>query len=180
MGQRLNTGTGRADWSRSASAGAIMNLRAIIRPALVAVSLVALAGPASASYEPTGTVSVSNPAPAPGGALTVTGSGYAPLSQVTITIGAAQTVLSTVMTTADGSFSTSVTIPATLTGTQTLTATGLNPVGSTRVLAATLNVGGTPLPATGSDTTVLLVAGAVVVAVGAGLVVTSRRRTSVG
>jgi len=156
-----------------------MNLRSFLRPVLAAACLLAVASPAAASYEPTGTVTVSHTAPAPGAAITVTGSGYAPLSQVTITIGTAQTVLSTVMTTADGSFSTSVTIPASLAGSQTLSATGLNPVGSTRVLAATLNVGGTPLPATGSDTTVLLVAGAVVVAVGAGLVVTSRRRTPV-
>lgn len=99
-------------------------------------------------YEPIGPVAVSDSTPTAGGSVGVSGSGYAPGSEVRITIESRSALLATVTADATGAFVATVTIPAALSGTHTIKSTGIAPDGSVRVLATVVTVSAPGLPAT--------------------------------
>ncbi|MEZ5207939.1 MAG: DUF4012 domain-containing protein [Acidimicrobiales bacterium] len=148
--------------------------RLLIALAALFAGVFALAAPASAQYDPA-VLSVSPANVAPGGDVTVSGSGCASGDAVTIAVAGAST---TTTAGAGGAFSATVKAPSTA-GTYTVTATC-----GVEVLSATLTVGAATtgsgaLPVTGSSSTGPLAAGAIVlVAAGAALVAVSRRRSS--
>jgi hypothetical protein len=120
-----------------------------------------------AQYTPSGPLKVSSLNPQPGAAVTVAGDGFAPDSEVRVTIESTPVLLAT--TTADGSgaFSISVTIPAAFSGSHRLVATGTDADGSVRLLATSIIVGvpatdtllQSDAPIVGSDPFVLALAG---------------------
>jgi hypothetical protein len=116
-------------------------------PALMALTaLLLLPGAALAQqYEgETDTLDVSTLEPAPGEAVTISGSGFAPGSEVTITIESTPQTLTTVSADADGAFTATVQIPTDLSpGSHTLKATGVTPDGATLVLSTEVTVAGT-------------------------------------
>lgn len=76
-----------------------------------------------------------------GEAVQVSGSGFAPGSNVSITLESTPVLLRTVTTDGAGAFSTTVEIPrGTTPGRHTLKATGANPAGGLRVLTLEVNV----------------------------------------
>ncbi|MBW3557406.1 MAG: hypothetical protein KY454_10785 [Actinobacteria bacterium] len=120
----------------------------------------------------------------PGEPITVTGGGFASNSNVTIRFDTA--VLGTTVTRDNGTFTTTVTIPANASpGSHTLTAVGTAPNGATRRLTSTIEVlgvaaarGGT-LPRTGLASTLPLALGGVgLLGIGTLAVVAARRRRS--
>jgi len=88
---------------------------------------------------------------APGDTVDVAGAGYLPGSTVTVVVYSTPTVLDSLATVADGSFDTSVTLPAGLpAGVHTLVATGVDRNGDTWTLTQTITAravgtGGAPL-----------------------------------
>ena len=122
---------------------------------------------------------------APGGSLTLTGTGFGPGTTVTGVAYSDPVVLGRATATSTGTVSLRVTIPSTLpAGTHTLQLQGVDPSGDRRVLSATVQVTssattarGTPtggLPRTGQQTRdLLLIAGALL---GAGLLVEGTRQ----
>jgi titin len=122
-----------------------------------------------------------------GKTMVVSGTGYQPLSTVTVLIYSSPQVLTTVVTDASGNFTVTVTVPAGLTaGQHTLVASGVDTLGNARftTLAVTVSASGvatvaTPkLAATGADVTAPLLGGLAALAVGGGLIVASRRRSA--
>jgi hypothetical protein len=109
----------------------------------------------------------------------LSGSGYAPNSAVSLYIYSTPTLLGTVTTDAQGSFATTVTIPATLApGTHHLVSAGVDPSGNVRYLRSDVTVT-TPsgqLAWTGFETTPVVLAGGLAVLLGIVLVVVTRRR----
>jgi len=103
-------------------------------------------------YPPSaGDLAVSTAEAGPGDEVTVAGDGYAPNSDVTITFESVPVTLAVVRADAAGRFTTRVRIPADATpGTHTLRATGVDPQGRPRVLAATINIRGGPAGTTNS------------------------------
>lgn len=95
-------------------------------------------------YPPSsGGLTVSASDVSPGAEVTVSGGGYGPNSEVTITFESAPVVLGVVRVDASGQFTTRVRIPVDATpGTHTLRATGAGAQGGPRVLTATINVVG--------------------------------------
>ena len=140
---------------------------------------------------------VSDPQPGAGESLTVSGTGYAPNSQVTVTITAgdntgstlaAGDVIASVTTTTDatGSFTVTISVPAgTPAGTYVLTASGVDPSGAPRVERTTIEVqapgsgGGGGLPFTGSSSGRSVWLALALLAVGTATVVAVRQRRSV-
>ena len=111
--------------------------------------------------------------------MTLTGTGYAPNSTVSLYIYSTPTLLATVQTNGTGSFSKVVTIPANLApGAHHLVSAGVDPSGNPRYLTSAVSVAqatGT-LAWTGFETLPVLLGGVLTVAVGAGLVLVGRRR----
>lgn len=150
----------------------------------VFVTLGSLAGTASAQQYPaeTGNLQTDKTVVRPGEPITVTGGGFARNSTVTITFDTV--VLGTTVTRSDGTFSTTVTIPANATpGRHTLAAVGTAPNGASRRLTSSIEVLGTTaqrggiLPRTGNGLTPPLAASAVLLlGVGSVAVVATRRR----
>lgn len=133
---------------------------------------------------PAGSGSLSTPSGAVGGlaqgsSVTLTGSGYAPNSTVSVYIYSTPTLLGTAVTDGTGSFSKAFTIPATLApGSHHLVSAGLDPSGNLRYLTTAVTVAqakGT-LAWTGFETLPVLGAGVLAVALGVGLIVVARRR----
>lgn len=143
-----------------------------------------------AQYEPIGPVTLSSTTPTAGGPLTVSGSGFAPNSDVQIIIESDPILLATVTADGSGAFSVEVTIPASLSGEHLIIATGIDPAGSVRVLGTTVVIAPAPtVPATstgaapeisrpGSDPVVFAVAGAGIVILTGVLLLATRRRES--
>lgn len=150
----------------------------------VFVTLVSLAGTAYAQQYPaeTGNLQTDKTAVRPGEPITVTGGGFAPNSTVTIIFDTQ--VLGTTVTRPEGTFSTTVTIPANATpGRHTLAAVGTAPNGAARRLTSSVEVLGTAaqrggtLPRTGNGLTPPLAASAaLLIGVGSVAVVATRRR----
>jgi hypothetical protein len=119
---------------------------------------------------------------AAGKTMTVSGSGYAPGSTVTVLIYSEPQVLTTVVADASGNFTVTVTVPAGLAaGTHTLVASGVDTNGVARyvTLPVTVTAAGTAqLAYTGADVVLPAIGGLVAVAVGGGLIVASRRRSA--
>ena len=79
----------------------------------------------------------------PGKTVTVTGSGYAPFSTVTLAIYSTPQVLTTVVTDASGNFTATVTVPAGLAaGSHTLVASGVDSSGALRYVNLAVTVHG--------------------------------------
>jgi titin len=116
---------------------------------------------------------------APGNKVTVTGTGYAPGSSVSVVIYSTPQVLTTVVADASGNFTVEVTIPAGLAaGSHTLVASGVDANGVLRyvTLPVTVTSAGTAtLAYTGADVTLPAIGGLAAVALGAGLLVARRR-----
>ena len=112
---------------------------------------------------------------------TLTGTGFAPGTPVTIAIYSTPTVLTTTVSDADGAFSVEVTIPDGLSGGHTFVATGAAPGGGTRTLTLPVTVSLTDpgLADTGMSYLPLIVTvvlGSVLLAAGATALVWLRRR----
>jgi hypothetical protein len=116
---------------------------------------------------------------APGKTVTVSGSGYAPNSTVTLAIYSTPQVLTTVVTDASGNFTATVTVPAGLeAGNHTLVASGVDSSGTVRYvnLAVTVSSSGkATLAYTGVDVALPSVVGLGAVFLGVGLIVVRRR-----
>ena len=146
----------------------------------VLVALVAFAGPANA-YPPgtLPTTSVSNQTPTAGSSIRFCGSGFQPGETVAITLGT--TAQPSVVADSSGSFCTTVVLGATLTGTQTLTATGLTSgaTSSLTIRIAGASAGTTPsggLAFTGAAVIGIGALGGLLLIGGATMVLASRRR----
>jgi hypothetical protein len=116
---------------------------------------------------------------APGEALLIKGSGYAPYSSVTITIYSSPQVLATVQADGQGAFEQSVTVPVGLTGNHSFVAAGVDKDGNVRALRLDLTVaastGSGSLPITGPAVLWLLVGGLVLTAAGVAMRVVPRQ-----
>jgi hypothetical protein len=116
---------------------------------------------------------------APGKKVTVTGTGYAPGSSVSVVIYSAPQVLTTVVADASGNFTVEVTVPADLAaGSHTLVASGVDANGVLRYVTLPVTVtsaGSAQLAYTGADVLVPALGGLAAVVVGAGLIVVRRR-----
>jgi LPXTG-motif cell wall-anchored protein len=138
-----------------------------------------------------------------GAKLDVSGRGFDPGSEVTLTLHSAPVVLGTVSAGDDGRFTTTVTIPVIEPGDHVLTADGVDALGQPLTLQAAVTVtpdpamsgtkpivtgstGAAPsddpssgsLPKTGADPAGPLLAGLLLVVLGSGICVTRRRRLS--
>lgn len=112
----------------------------------------------------------------PGSTMTLSGSGYAPGSTVTVLIYSSPQVLTTVVADSSGKFTVTVTVPAGLeAGNHTLVASGLDPSGVVRYVTLPVTVAGS-LAYTGFDVALPLTGGLIALGVGAALMVVSRRR----
>jgi hypothetical protein len=111
--------------------------------------------------------------------ITITGSGYAPNSLVTILVYSEPQVLTSVWTDSTGSFTVEVTVPAGLpAGQHTLVAAGVDPNGVMRYLTlpVTVTEGTAVLAYTGADIALPAFGGLAALAVGGGLLFAGRRR----
>jgi hypothetical protein len=94
--------------------------------------------------EPDGTLTAPPGATTPeaGETITISGSGFAPNSEVTLVIYSSPQPLGTAITDQAGTFSKAVTIPSGLTGSHTITSIGVDPDGVARVLALGVTITG--------------------------------------
>jgi hypothetical protein len=125
---------------------------------------------------------VSDSPVAPGKKITLSGTGYAPFSEVVVAIFSEPQVLTTVVTDANGAFTVEVTVPEGLAdGEHTLVASGVDALGNVRTLTLPVTVSGgkAALAVTGADIAVPLTIGLVLLGAGAGLLFVSRRRSAV-
>ena len=150
--------------------------------AVFGLAALAFAGTAGADpYPPTSVSSSSSTAPV-GGTVTVSSDGWAPGSQVTITLDSVPVVLGTLTADANGHIQGTFTIPAgTALGAHTIVSSGTDPSGAPRTLSQALTVvpaaGGPSLAFTGgSGSGRLAVAGVIAVLLGALLVGVARKR----
>ena len=120
---------------------------------------------------------------APGKTMTISGSGYAPNSTITLAIYSTPQVLTTVVTDASGNFTATVTVPAGLeAGSHTLVASGVDSSGNVRYvnLAVTVSSSGAQdatLAYTGADIALPSIVGLSAVSLGGGLILVRRRAT---
>jgi hypothetical protein len=128
------------------------------------IAVVAFAGPANADYSPHATVSVSNEAPAAGSSITFSGSGFTAGEKVTLKLDNGFQ-FNSVFANASGAFSEIITLPAGVTGTHTIVATGTT---SGRTASLKIQVGGVGASAgTTSSGSGLAFTGADVIGIGA-------------
>lgn len=166
--------------------------RALARRMLIALcasgvlALFALGGTAS-GYPISGGLNVSDTSVKPGGTVQVSGDGFTPGTPIDIEIFSAPTLLKTVDADGAGSFSTSVTIPTSISpGSHTLSATGGAPSGDTLTLSAEITVEGEggggsssssgPLAFTGASIGAMAGVALAGIAVGTLFVIATRRR----
>jgi LPXTG-motif cell wall-anchored protein len=159
------------NWGFDSEASALITAPAMTVPAAVPTKSADLTMPAGASSSV-----------AAGKTITVTGTGYAPGSTVTLAIYSTPTVLTTVVADANGAFTVTVTVPAGLAaGKHTLVAAGVDDLGNARYVNLEVTVtsgGGVRLANTGADVTVPALGGIAVLGLGAGLIVAARRRSN--
>lgn len=167
-------------------------MRRFMTASLLAVAMLALAAaPALAQDDyppdPGPTAAVSDIVVVPGEAITVVGDGWQPGSTVTIDLGGA--VLGTAPVGQDGTFSTTVTIPAnTRPGAHTLRISGTGADGQPRTVTIAITVvetagvgtpgvtPGTGLPTTGGQPLLALFAATGLLVTGSAAVLVARRR----
>jgi hypothetical protein len=158
---------------------------------ILGLMLFAFSAPAFAgTYPPAGPTAVANSAVVgPGGTLTLTGQSWLPGSQVTLTLFSAPVDLGTATVAADGTWSKTVTIPAsTPPGNHSIVIKGLDANGqpATQTVALTINAAGSSaVPSsssafafTGSNAVGMTFIGAAVLMVGAVLAIITRRRNT--
>jgi hyaluronoglucosaminidase len=162
--------------------------RLLVGAALGVLASIALAAPTSAAAEPTyppsvGGLTVSATTVAPGGSVTVTGSGFMAGSTVTVTVTNGGVVVASFTVTANSAGVVSASLALTASGTNTITLTGVDPNGAARVLVSTVFVvpsaasgSGSGLPNTGASIGTPLALGGVLILSGAGVVLATRRR----
>jgi len=121
-------------------------MRRAIAAATGLLLLVLAAQVAIAQYTSAGPLTLSTYQPLPGGILTVSGTGFAIDSIVYVTLESQPRLLATVTANASGDFAVVVAIPASYSGQHALLATGIDPSGSERVLASTIQVGSASVP----------------------------------
>ncbi|MEJ5255106.1 MAG: carboxypeptidase-like regulatory domain-containing protein [Acidimicrobiales bacterium] len=147
----------------------------------LALLVVAPAAQAQPGYEGGTTLTVSDPSPGCGSSVTLTGTGFKPNAEVTLTEQGGG-VVGTATTDASGSFSFVWVIPQPCTaGTVVITASD-----GTTVMGVSITIGagsgGTSAPATlprtGSDSANLLRAGVLLIAAGGLLVLATRKRAA--
>lgn len=130
-----------------------------------------------------GVISLSADSVVAGGQVTVSGEGFEAGLELVLELRSTPVQVGTVTVAADGTFRLAVTIPAsTPAGEHTLAAIqpdGAEATAALTVLAASSSGGGGQLGATGADPTPYLVLAALLLTLGAALVVTRRRRTRV-
>lgn len=119
----------------------------------------------------------------PGQSITVSGTGYAPFSTVTVLVYSSPTVLGTAVADENGAFTFTGTLPAGLAaGSHTLVAAGIDVDGNPRYLTQAITVGADTdsggLAYTGADIALPLAGGAAALLLGGGLLVASRRRAN--
>jgi hypothetical protein len=148
------------------------------------IAVVTFAGSANAvgPYTIQPTVSVSNQAPAAGSSITFSGSGFAAGEKVTISLDNGKQFPS-VFANASGAFSETITLPAGVTGTHTITATGTTSGHSASIKIQVAGVGasggttasGSGLAFTGASVIGIIALG-VLLLVGGGLMLLAGRR----
>ncbi len=138
-------------------------------------------------------VTVSDPTPTAGQTLTVTVGGWQPLSSVTLSMGGLS--LGTFQANAQGVVTATFTLPAGVTGSQTLVFSGVDGSGSPRTVSQALTIAATNagggggagaggagggaggfLPRTGSEAMSLFTVGGMLVVVGGAAAVATRKR----
>jgi LPXTG-motif cell wall-anchored protein len=154
----------------------------LLRLAIGAFVIAAPLTIATAAYATTyssPSVSASTTTPAPGGSLTVTGTGFMPNSAVVVEIHSAPVVLANLTSDANGDASSSVTVPSSFSAgsSHTITLTGVDPSSASHVDSLSIVLAGSSsLPSTGVQVLSESALGAVLVGFGAFLVFVSRRR----
>ena len=150
------------------------------RVVLIMVALAAVLLPSAALATPyaSGSIAVSDSSPIVGGQVTVSGTGFAPNSNVEVFLRPSGQRLATTTADAAGAVSVSVTIPAGTTGSVTLELVGLDAAGNPLVRSVGLTIVDSNLPATGSSNAPVLVAALVAAAAGGVLLVMARLRRS--
>lgn len=128
---------------------------------------------------------------APGEPVSVSGDGYKPNSSVSIEFRSAPVVVGSATTNAQGSFSTTITIPSTASaGQHTIAAVGVNANGTAREETAAITISapasadraradaaGSTLPRTGTAIALYTIIGLALIAVGVFAVMAVRRRS---
>ena len=162
-----------------------MRLRAIIALAVAALGMFFVVPAASATaYPPTTcpSLSVSTTNPQPGETITLSSSGMPANAHVKIYLHSDPILLKTVTTDASGSFTTTVTLPAGLTGTHTIVAVPDKPMApgcpppsvTITIQSHGKNPGGTSF--TGVDILAMLLGAAVLLGIGVALNRSGKRR----
>lgn len=151
--------------------------RSLALVGIAVTALLLLAPAASAQYVDDGTITIDDPNPDPGGAITVTGNGCVPGASVTVTItqGGQTVVIGTATAGATGGYSVNGSVPDNfVAGTAVISDTCGN--------SLTITIGGVSgtvtLPRTGSNTGTLWRIAVALVAAGGVLVLTARKRTA--
>lgn len=129
------------------------------------------------------TLSISTTKPFAGQTITVAGAAFAPNRALTLTLHPASTVLANVTTDANGAFSTKVTIPANVTGTQTIaTSAGASAAGcplgpiTIQIASVVTTPPSSPLASTGVDVLAAVVVALVLICGGLMLTRGGRRQ----
>lgn len=156
--------------------------------AIAMAATLSMAGGAMAQYGGSG-LSVSSTSVEPGGSITLSGGGFAPNADITITLESDPVTLERTAADSSGFFEETVKIPSgTPPGTHTLKASGRAEGGGTQVLSTQIvlraaggasAVGGGELPFTGTDVTLFTAVAAGLAAIGSALWQTGRRRQRV-
>jgi hypothetical protein len=152
--------------------------------AAVSVLGLAFATPAFAYVPNAPAVTASLSSVGPGGSLTVSGDGFVPNSSIVVTLHSAPVTLAVATADPTGAFSVNVTIPSdTVPGTHVIVATDPDGDSASTDLVVTgtaVSVAASPsLPFTGADIAALTGVGAIALALGGMLILTSRRRRRV-
>ena len=162
-----------------------MRVRAILALAVAAFGMFFFVPAAGATaYPPTTcpSLSVSTTNPTPGETITISSSGLPPHSNVRIELHTDVVVLKTVETDANGSFTTTVTLPAGVTGTHTIVAVPDKPMApgcpppSVTINIQNGNPGGGGTSFTGVDVLAMVLGAAALLAIGVALNRSGKRR----
>ena len=150
-GSREIGADGRLRSEALAERGGFADMRRFLAAATALLLLLLGSQAVLAQYDPTGPVGLSDTTVTGGSDVTVTGSGFAPNSEIQLIIESDPVLLATVTADATGAFSATVTIPPSFSGDHLIVATGVDPAGSLRVLGTAIVVEPTQLPRTNTD-----------------------------
>lgn len=152
----------------------------LVTAALVglAISTVLFAGGAQAApYSTQPTIAANTQTPTEGGSFTVTGDGYLPGETVDVVLHSTPFALGSAVADLNGDFSLSVTLPSGVSGSHTITSTGVTS-GRVATLAVTIDptLASSALPFTGVAITGIGAIALVALAVGGLMLLVGRRR----